>query len=80
MLSGLSLCSGNGHLGQLLYADDCLLVARASVAEVGVVSDVLWDYCRASGQRVNATKSKVIYGAAVPLRHWRLIKRVLNIC
>ena len=36
-LTGLLLGEGRGFLGHLLYVDDCLLVARASVAKAGVV-------------------------------------------
>ena len=65
-------------MGHLMYIDDCLLVARASVEEAGVVYDVLKDYCCMSGQNVNFDKSQVIYGADVSIRYRRIIKRVLK--
>ena len=35
VLTGLPFDGGASHLAHLLYADDCLLVARALTAKVG---------------------------------------------
>jgi len=56
-LFGYPLGGGQGRLGHLLYADDCLLVVWASIEEAGVVSDVLKEYYYMSGQWVNKCKS-----------------------
>ena len=52
-LSGLPMGPGQCKLGQLMHADDCLLLARASREEAGVVGNVLKVYGRLIGQRVN---------------------------
>jgi len=39
-LFGYPLGGGQGRLGHLLHADDCLLVVWASIEEAGVVSDM----------------------------------------
>ena len=56
----IKLAQGRVMTGHLLYADDCLLVAGATVREAGVVANVLKDFCRMSGQRVNNLKSNII--------------------
>ena len=77
-LTGHPLDLGHRYIGHLLYADDCLLVAHASVEEVGVVREVLKEYCVISGQQVNITKSLIIFGSEVHHRHRRSINRILQ--
>ena len=77
-LTGFSLGHGHGYLGHLLYADDCLLFARASREEATAVSVVLKDYCKLSGQQVNKAKSQIIFGVDVHSRQSHRVKRTLK--
>jgi len=61
-----------------MYADDCLLVANASVQEAGVVGEVLKKYYRMSRHKVIVFKSNIIFGAGVKHRQRRCIKHVLQ--
>ena len=56
-LTDLPMGNGYGELCHLLYADDCLLLARASEEEAGVIIEQLKEYCCMSGQQVNSSKS-----------------------
>jgi len=49
----------------MLYPYDNLLVAKASFEEADVIKRVLDEYCSMSGQKVNMTKSHVIFGSDV---------------
>jgi len=65
-------------LGQLMYEDDCLLIAQASTEEARVVGNVLKEYGCLSGQKVNMAKSHIIYNNGVLSRIRRRIKRFLH--
>ena len=44
------LGDGHDHLGHLLFADDCILVAQASTVEARAMNEVLQRYCSMSDQ------------------------------
>ena len=59
-----------GSLSHLFYADDSLLMATSLSEEAGVMKNLLEEYCFLSGQKVNLTKSSIIFGSDVQVRHW----------
>jgi len=79
MLIGLLFEGGNRYLAHFLYADDCLVVAKASMVEVRIIIDVLSEYCMMSGQRITLDKSQIIFGVDMLRRHRNIIKRILHI-
>ena len=78
-LTGFSLGNGQGYIGQLLYADDCLMAVMASMSEAKVENEVLRNYYNMSDQKVNISKSHVIFGTGVAHRDYIKIKRELQI-
>ena len=50
-----------GPIFHLMFADDCLLVTRASLADARELVRILEEYCSASGQKVNASKSSIVF-------------------
>ena len=50
----------------LLFADDSLLFVKASVDGENEFSSLLDSYCKASGQRVNLSKSFVFFSKGCP--------------
>ncbi|XP_038973679.1 uncharacterized protein LOC120105381 [Phoenix dactylifera] len=56
---------GAPSLSHLLFADDCLLLARATRRTAEVLRRILWHYCEASGQRVNLGKSSVCFSPRI---------------
>ena len=46
-------------INHLLFADDSLLLFKASVEGVEKVSNLLTSYCEASGQKINNAKSSI---------------------
>jgi len=73
-LTGLPIGGEQGHLSHMLYTYDNLLVAKASFEEADVIKRVLDEYCSMSGQKVNMTKSHVIFGSDVQVRQHRRLK------
>ncbi|ONK68085.1 uncharacterized protein A4U43_C05F7270 [Asparagus officinalis] len=55
----IRISRGGPPLSHILFADDILLMAEASVAQVRVVKECLDRFCRSSGQKINPLKSKI---------------------
>ncbi|XP_057444905.1 uncharacterized protein LOC130737157 [Lotus japonicus] len=56
----VTVAGTNFQLSHLMFADDLLLFTRASEEQVGVMRDVLYNFCKASGMRVSVAKSRVM--------------------
>ncbi|KAK2394877.1 hypothetical protein QL285_056661 [Trifolium repens] len=60
-LHGVQICRGAPVVSHLLFADDCFLFCRSSVAETTQMMKILKTYEEASGQEINLTKSEVFF-------------------
>lgn len=65
LLQGVSICSSAPPVLHLLFTDDSLLFARASLADYDHIKQVLYTYELASGQKVNFTKSSIVFSKNV---------------
>ncbi|XP_038974250.1 uncharacterized protein LOC120105653 [Phoenix dactylifera] len=70
---------GARPLSHLLFADDCLLLARARVSDARALQGVLTEYCVMSGQRVNLQKSTIFFSPSTEGRVRREIRATLGI-
>ena len=61
----ISLSCGGPKLSHICFADDLILFAEASVAQIRVIRGVLESFCKASGQRVSLEKSKIYFSKNV---------------
>ncbi|CAA7059442.1 unnamed protein product [Microthlaspi erraticum] len=61
----ISLSRGGPKLSHICFADDLILFAEASVAQIRVVRSVLERFCQASGQKVSLDKSKIFFSENV---------------
>lgn len=57
----ISLSRGGPKLSHVCFADDLILFAEASVAQIKIIRKVLEKFCLASGQKVSLEKSKIFF-------------------
>ncbi|KAG7579838.1 Ribonuclease H domain [Arabidopsis thaliana x Arabidopsis arenosa] len=69
----ISLSCGGPKLSHICFADDLILFAEASVAQIRIIRRVLERFCIASGQKVSLEKSKIFFSENV---HRDLIKLI----
>lgn len=67
-LEGFKLARDAPSLTHLMFADDALLFTEANLREVYKMLNILNVYSKNSGQRINVTKSGVIFGKYVEPR------------
>ena len=66
-------------VNHLLFADDSLLFFKASTEGANEVSNLLNQYCDASGQRVNKDKSSIFFSKGCPNSTRELVKLSLQV-
>lgn len=57
----IKLSRGGPELSHVCFADDLILFAEASVAQIRIIRGVLETFCTASGQKVSLEKSKIFF-------------------
>lgn len=77
-ISGISLSKHSPSFNHLFYADDSMLFAKATTQDAYGIIKVLNTYSKASGQKINLSKSGIIFSknCSHPLRHE--ISRILH--
>lgn len=61
----ICLSRGGPQLSHICFADDLILFAKASVAQIRIIRQVLEQFCVASGQKVSPEKSKILFSLNV---------------
>ena len=67
-LRGFSLCKNGPQISHLFFADDSLIFCRARMGDVQAIQGALSLYERASGQKINGTKTKIFFFVNPSLR------------
>lgn len=57
----VSVCRGSPPISNLMFADDVVLFAEASIEQAQIIKECLETFCAASGQRINHAKSKILF-------------------
>lgn len=78
-LNGIRLSAQGPSVHHLLFADDSLLLCKASCEEGAEIVKRLTLYGDASGQIINYAKSSIIFGAKVPQNLREDMQRMLGI-
>ncbi|PKU64488.1 putative mitochondrial protein [Dendrobium catenatum] len=71
---GVPISVGGPPVSHLLYADDVLFFAGASIQNVRKILSILEDYCAWTGQRVNKKKSAILFSRRTLSTKSRLAK------
>ncbi|XP_074265286.1 uncharacterized protein LOC141587712 [Silene latifolia] len=66
-LHGIHISSGAPFISRLLFADNSIFFAKATLEEADVINSILRRYKEASGQLVNLDKTTVSFSKGVPL-------------
>ncbi|XP_038987017.1 uncharacterized protein LOC103701709 [Phoenix dactylifera] len=77
-LAAYSLAPGACPISYLLFADNCLLLARARARDARAFQRVLAEYCAASRQRINFQKSSMHFNPSTERRVRREIRALLG--
>lgn len=64
-LPGIVICPSTPSINQLLFTDDSLLFAEASTFACQEIEDVISTYGSTSGQKVNFSKSSIVFSKSV---------------
>ena len=78
-LSGIKVASMAPLVNHLLFADDSLLFFKASTEGANEGSNLLNQYCDASGQRVNKDKFSIFFSKGCPNSTRLLVKFCLQV-
>jgi len=69
----IAVSCGGSKLSHVCFADDLILFAEASVAQIRIIRRVLERFCEASGQKVSLEKSKIFFSHNVSREMEQLI-------
>ncbi|KAI0485910.1 hypothetical protein KFK09_029434 [Dendrobium nobile] len=75
---GIQISLRGPKITHLLYADDALIFSYASVALANALKIIVEDFCKWTGQRVNVSKSQMMFGKVVSYSMKKRIARVLG--
>lgn len=70
---------GGPSISHLFFPDDILLLCKATNAQVNLVTETLHDFCKASGLKVNYSKSRAMCSRHVPRIRKEELARISSI-
>ena len=65
-MEGIAICRGGPKLSHLFFANDSLIICKASLAECNSLQRVLHIYEQASGQQLNRAKTSLFFSKNTP--------------
>ncbi|KAI0493884.1 hypothetical protein KFK09_024010 [Dendrobium nobile] len=75
---GIKLCLEGPRISHLLYADDVIMFSKANKKEVLGVKRILHKFCEWTGQKINYSKSLIMFGKHVESRRKRCLSRIMG--
>ncbi|KAI0513486.1 hypothetical protein KFK09_009510 [Dendrobium nobile] len=75
---GIKLCPEGPRISHLLYADDVIMLSKANKKEVLGVKRILHKFCEWTGQKINYSKSVIMFGKHVERKRKRSLSRIMG--
>ncbi|KAM1106366.1 hypothetical protein ACFX13_003290 [Malus domestica] len=79
LLQGVKISRSGPIISHLLFADDSLFFIRANELNCKILMNILENYCHASGQRINYTKSSIFLSQNCPSKVTSLVCSLFKI-
>jgi hypothetical protein len=79
MLQGIQICRGTPCVSHLLFADDSLILMKATDSNTACLRDLLQVYEVCSGRQINKEKSAILFSKNTKLSVRANIKQVLEV-
>ncbi|PKI36247.1 hypothetical protein CRG98_043359 [Punica granatum] len=78
-IKGIQISRGGPQISHLMFADDLLILSRATEANIKNVKSILDKFCSWSGQEVNSTKSGLFFSKNTTVEMRRISESILGI-
>lgn len=78
-LHGLRICRRAPIVSRLFFANDTIIIGRASKSELGHVREILECYEAASGQAINLNKSEIMFSGGVSLERCDILANLIGV-
>ena len=78
-IEGIRVARNTPSISHLLFADDSLILMRATVQNATTLKRVLDTYCQSSGQRVSTPKSSVFFSPNTRVNEREVVCQLLDI-
>ncbi|CAM9001934.1 unnamed protein product [Rhodiola kirilowii] len=78
-LKGIAVARGAPKITHLFFADDCMIYLRANVTEFAAIKRILENYEAVAGQRINYSKSEVLFSPNVEGRDRDVLSNILGV-
>ncbi|PKU71092.1 hypothetical protein MA16_Dca011533 [Dendrobium catenatum] len=75
---GVRVSGNSPRITLLLYADDVIVFAEAKITNVKLIKEIINKYCNWTGQKVNTSKSGLLFGKVVNTKMKSKIKNILG--
>ena len=78
-ISGVKVCKEAPTITNLLFADDSLILMKASIHNAEALKTILDSYCKASGQLISVDKSSIFFSPNTKVKIKEQLCTTLNI-
>ncbi|XP_028547379.1 uncharacterized protein LOC114578389 [Dendrobium catenatum] len=75
---GIRISPRGPRISYLLYADDVLILSHVSITSAKELKNIVEEFCKWTGQRVNINKSQILFGKMVSYPLKKKITRIIG--
>lgn len=75
----IALNKGGPNLFHLFFTNDLIIFAEANIAQARVINDILTKFCDCSSQKINRSKTQVIFSNNMIIKVRKEISKLLGV-